>query len=118
MDDVSNAIEGIKTGLSLFSQAIGLAKETKDLFPDSTNKQAIEYSLEEADKAAKLAEAQIAKVLGYKLCQCTYPPQIMLSRGYKLDNYTQKEEFICTKCGKSSIPPEAPTPNVIRKRRD
>ncbi len=73
MDDVMGAIESIKGGLSLFSQAIGLVKETKDLLPDSASKDAIEQSLDQADKAAKLAEAQIAQALGYELCKCTYP---------------------------------------------
>lgn len=109
MDEVATAIESVKTGISLFSEAIGLVKKTKDLLPDSKDKDVIEQSLIEASKAAKLAESQIAQALGYKLCQCTFPPQIMLSQGYKELDYHHEEEFVCPKCKRSSIsPPDKP----------
>ncbi len=101
-------MEGVKLGLSLFGQAIGLVKQTNDLLPDSKDKEAIEKSLEGAGKAAKMAEAQIAQALGYELCKCTFPPQIMLSNGYKEVDYSQQEEYICPLCNKSSISPPAP----------
>lgn len=101
MDEISTAMDNVKVGLSLFSEALGLAKKTKDLLPDSAEKQAIDKSLEEAVKASQLAEAQIAQALGYKLCQCTFPPQVMLSAGYK----EHIEEFKCSRCNKSSIAP-------------
>ena len=115
MTEITEAMESVKLGLSLFGQAIGLAKQTKDLLPESQDKEAIEKSLEEADKAAKMAEAQIAQALGYHLCKCTFPPQIMLSNGYKEVDYSQQEEFICPLCKKSSIPPPAPDlpPTVV-----
>jgi hypothetical protein len=102
MDDLPSTMESVKIGLSLFSEAVGLVKKTQDLLPDSVEKEAIVSSLAEANKASKLAEAQIAQALGYKLCQCTFPPQVMLSVGYK-ENI---EEFKCTGCNKSSIAPE------------
>ncbi|MEW8458936.1 MAG: hypothetical protein AB2653_01360 [Candidatus Thiodiazotropha endolucinida] len=108
MSEITEAMEGLKTGLSLFGQAIGLVKQTKELLPESQDKETIEKSLEEADRAAKMAEAQIAQALGYHLCKCTFPPQIMLSNGYKEVDYCQQEEFICPACKKSSIPPPAP----------
>lgn len=101
MDDMSAAMNSVKVGLSMFSEALGLVKKTQDLLPDSAEKDAIDKSLEEAGKASKLAEAQIAQALGYKLCQCTFPPQVMLSIGYK----EHIEEFKCSKCDKSSIAP-------------
>ncbi|MDP5145683.1 hypothetical protein ORI98_04410 [Shewanella sp. ULN5] len=101
MDDSASTMESVKTCLSLFSEAVGLVKKTQDLLPDSVEKEAIEKSLAEAGKASKLAEAQIAQALGYRLCQCTFPPQVMLSVGYK-ENI---EEFKCTLCNKSSIAP-------------
>ncbi len=108
MNEIAEAMGSVKIGLSLFGQAIGLAKQTKDLLPESQDKEAIARSLDEADKAAKMAEAQIAQALGYELCKCTFPPQIMLSNGYKETNYSQQEEFVCPLCKKSSIPPPAP----------
>jgi hypothetical protein len=109
MTDVGSAMENVKVGLSLFSEAIGLAKKVKDVLPESQDKEAISKGLDEADKAAKLAEAQVAHALGYELCKCTFPPQIMLSQGYKELSHNHEEEFICPKCQKSSIkPPNKP----------
>ena len=109
MDEISTAIESVRVGVSLLGESIGLIKKTKDLLPDSKEKEIIEKSLEEAAKASKLAESQIAQALGYKLCQCTFPPQIMLSQGYKEQNYHHQEEFFCPRCKKSSIaPPNKP----------
>ncbi|EOW9411513.1 TPA: hypothetical protein ACMDVO_003661 [Vibrio cholerae] len=105
MDDLSSAMDSFKTGLSLLGDSIGLIKKVKDLLPDSNEKEAISKSLIEADKAAKLAESQIALALGYRLCKCTFPPQIMLSKGYKDLGYHHEEEFVCLKCNKSSIEP-------------
>ncbi|MFT7399065.1 MAG: hypothetical protein ACI832_002317 [Rheinheimera aquimaris] len=109
MDDVTTAIEGVRVGVKLLGESIGLIKQTKDLLPNGTDKTAIEKSLIEAEKAAKLAESQIALALGYKLCQCTFPPQIMLSKGYKkIDEQYIDEEFVCPNCNKSSIAPAQP----------
>lgn len=102
MDDLTTAMQSVRNGISLLSDTIGLVKQTKDALPDSQNKQAIEQSLEEASKATKLAEAQIAQALGYKLCQCTFPPQIMLSEGY----IEYEEVFKCRACSKSSKRPQ------------
>ncbi|WP_444890630.1 hypothetical protein [Microbulbifer sp. DLAB2-AA] len=102
MDEVNGAMESVKVGLSLLSDAIGLAKKTKDALPNSKDKDLIDKGLNEAEKASKLAEAQIAQALGYNLCKCTFPPQIMLSAGYK-ENI---EDFRCPKCSKSSIAPK------------
>lgn len=113
MDDVGSAMESVKIGISLLGESIGLIKKTKDLLPDSNEKDIISKSLEEADKASKLAESQIALALGFKLCQCTFPPQIMLSHGYKEMTYDHVEEYICPNCNKSSIsPPSKPLPQV------
>jgi len=109
MEEINSAMESVRIGVSLLGESIGLIKKTKDLLPDSDEKLVIEKSLIEAAKAAKLAESQIAQALGYKLCQCTFPPQIMLSKGYTERQLYHEEEFVCPKCNKSSIaPPSKP----------
>lgn len=71
----------IKAGFDLLRQGIGFAKDAKDLLPSGEKKASAEKSLEEAEKASRLAEVQLAKAMGYELCQCTFPPQIMLRVG-------------------------------------
>ena len=112
MNDISTTMENVKISLSLFSEAIGLVKKTQELLPDSEDKKAIEIGLNEAIKATKLAEAEIAQALGYNLCKCTFPPQVMLSVGYKEMDYSQIEEYICPLCKKSSIPPPSRSINA------
>ncbi len=96
-------IEEIKSALGLFATAIGAAKKAKDLLPDSSEKKAVEQSLEEAEKQSKLAEAKIAQALGYELCKCTFPPPIMLSQGYR----DHRETFECPRCHRVFPPPDS-----------
>jgi hypothetical protein len=102
--DMASAYEALKSGLGLFKDAISIAKGAKDLLPSGKEKDTVEKSLEAAERATQLAEAQMAHALGYHLCQCTFPPQIMLSRGYKDDS----ERFECPRCKKGWPPPEIP----------
>jgi hypothetical protein len=94
--------DDLKVGIDLFKSAIGLAKEAKDLLPDSDQKTTIVSSLDTAEQTTAIAVAQIAKALDYRLCQCTFPPQIMLSIGYDEDGI---EKFKCHNCNKE-WPPE------------
>ena len=97
-------LSGIKIGFDLFRSAVGLAKDVKDIANPSTAK-AIEKSLDEAMTVSVVAEAQIAKSLGYKLHKCTWPPQIMLH-----DHYDEhgREYVKCPKCGAIDPPPRKP----------
>ena len=72
-------------------------KATVDLMPVSTERNSAEEKLDEAAENLAFAEAELAKALGYKLCQCTFPPQIMLSKGR---HERGDEVFRCNKCGK------------------
>ncbi len=100
--DIGSAYEMLKNGLALFRDAISIAKGAKDLLPSGEKKDTVGKSLEAAESATKLAEAQIAKALGFRLCQCTFPPQIMLSKGYR----GESERFECPSCKKGWPPPE------------
>ena len=96
--------ENLKMAFDLFRSAVGLAKDSAELLPDEKG-EPVKQALEKAEQASKLAEAQIAKVLGYNLCQCTFPPQIMLSKGYG----EYQEQFECPNCKKRLPPPPLPT---------
>lgn len=93
--DLREGLDLLKTAFDTFRLAIGLVKETAGTLPDE-KKAIVDAALEKSERAAQLAEAQIAKALGYRLCQCTFPPQIMLSVGYR----GHEEYFRCPKCSK------------------
>ena len=67
----------------------------------------IAHMIEEAEQALERADTKLAKELGYKLCECTFPPKPMLW------NETRKL-FVCQNpdCGRAiprvmAIPEEA-----------
>lgn len=98
----------LKIGLEMFKTAIGIAKDAKDLLPESAQKTTLTSSLSAAERTAAIAEAQIAQSFGYRLCQCTFPPQVMLSKGYE----SHREVFVCPKCNREWPPPAIPRPRV------
>jgi len=99
LSDIKPAFDAVKIGLSLFRDAIELAKDVKSTLPDGEKKRAIEEGLDKAELSSKIAEAQVARALGYSLCKCTFPPQIMLSQGMRPTAYLEAECVKCPKCG-------------------
>lgn len=99
ISDVKVAFDALKIGLGLFRDAIGLAKDVKSSLPEGEKKRTIDASLEKAELSSRLAEVQVAQALGYSLCKCTFPPQIMLSQGMRPTMYLEAECIKCPKCG-------------------
>ena len=64
----------IKTSKS----AVSLLKEIRNLIPNAGQQSEISERILQVEKDLELAESTTAKELGYDLCQCTFPPQIML----------------------------------------
>lgn len=95
-------IEALRTGLSLLTSAIGLAKQAKEMLPESKEKKSVEEGLERAERSTKIAEAEIARGLGYQICRCTFPPQIMLKTGFSRE---YGDHFQCPRCP-STWPPQ------------
>jgi hypothetical protein len=96
-------LQMLKDGFTMFREAIGLAKDAKGLLP-APQQEALAASIERADRAATLAEAQIAMGLGYLLHRCTFPPQIM--RDVQTPQGWERQ---CPACGyttSDNIPPE------------
>jgi len=98
-------ISAITAAFDLMNKAISVFRNAKNLLPNSPEKEAVEKSFDEAESAMKMAEVKVAKELGYQICKCTWPPQIMLSIGY--EEYGEK--FQCPKC-KNVWPPEDAPP--------
>ena len=103
------ALPSLKAGVDLLRGALGLVKDVKDVLPEGEKKSVVARTLVEAEKEVRLAEAQIAMALGYTLCQCTFPPQIMLSQGRHADG---DEIWKCSRCGK-----QEPSEQYFMRRR-
>ena len=93
----SDAIQQIKAGVGALRAALAASKDSQDLAQDEPVKEAALKRLAKAEIAIELAEAQIAQALGYKLCQCAFPPKIMLSVGR--DTVEDTDIFRCSSCG-------------------
>lgn len=58
--------------------ALDVMKAARDMMPKGKDKDAVDGKITETEKALEMAAAPAAKALGYRLCRCTFPPQIML----------------------------------------
>lgn len=102
---IASAIGALKPTFDALRSAMGLLKDAKDLLPAGDKREsAISQALMTAKSSAKIAEAEVAKALGYELCKCEFPPIPMLTVGF-IDN---KEVglvgpvYECPKCGYNS----------------
>jgi hypothetical protein len=87
---------------------LGVVKDVRGLANPEQAK-AITAALDKAEKAAKVAEAELAKALGYELCKCQFPPIAMLTVGYLSRHHAGHKVgepvFECPKCGLSTAGP-------------
>jgi hypothetical protein len=75
-----------------------LLKEALPLLPTGEKRDEAERQIAAAEEALRRSDAKLAQDLGYTLCQCTFPPQIMLSQGHDPEHGI--ELFKCPKCSK------------------
>ena len=94
--DLSEYLVAARTLIELF-------KGIKSELPQGPKAEQTQEQIDRAEQALQAAAAQLAKELGYNLCQCTFPPQIMLSQGTH-PSY-EVEVFKCPQCNKQK-PPE------------
>ena len=85
--DLHNWSEYIKAG----SEAFVLLKSLYPLLP-TQNRDEIEAKIEAAEQALQKANVALAQAWGFKLHDCTFPPQIMLW------DQTIKDR-VCPHCG-------------------
>ena len=91
MNEVSQYLQATRGVLDILSTLGGM-------LPKGEDAEATQKRLEEAERALRASEVQLAKALEYHLCQCTFPPQIMLSKGRHQQYGT--EIFACPNCSK------------------
>ncbi len=93
-----NILEAYTKGLAALNGTIKLLKAAKDQLPNEEQKTLIEKKIAEAEHSLQLGNAEIGQSLGFQLCQCTWPHQVMVSLGYSEED--QREQFKCQNCGK------------------
>jgi hypothetical protein len=103
IDDLHSWAQGaaaLKTAFDMFRSAIGLYRDVRPGTENPEQAKAITAALDKAEEAAKVAEAEIAKALGYELCKCQFPPTVMLTVGYTTDRGKEKggPVFECPRC--------------------
>ncbi len=74
MIDPTEAASWITAGKSW----LDLLRSAWTLLPKGAEKDRIARKLEEAELALELSNAKLAKELGFRLCQCRFPPLPML----------------------------------------
>jgi hypothetical protein len=99
--------------MSEWIEYLGALKTTLDIFKtvrtdilSGSKADQAQVQIQKAEDALRKAEAEVAKGLGYKLCRCTFPPQIML---WNKDLQTS----ICPTCGDKN-----PLPAEVRRVQD
>ena len=83
--------------LTAAKTVIDTLKGIRDLLPKGETSHKIGQQIGEAERALELSRAELAKGLGYHLCKCTFPPQIMLWKETEKTN-------VCPACGKKYPP--------------
>jgi hypothetical protein len=105
----AQAAANLKTAFDMFRSAIGLYRDIRPGTESPEQAKAITAALNQAEAAAKVAEAEIAKALGYELCKCQFPPTPMLTVGYRtaggLRSKTGEPVHECPKCGLTTAGP-------------
>jgi len=109
MPDLANWVAGaaaVKSAFDTLKSAIGLLKEAKDLLPEGDQREkAITLALDSASSSAKIAEAEVAKALGYELYKCEFPPTPMLTVGELNGRPKTGPVYECPKCGFNTAGP-------------
>ena len=88
--------DSIQEWLETGRLALQVMREALPFLPDGSKKEELQSKIANATDALKRSDAALAKNLGYQLCRCKFPPEIMLWD-------KEKESDICPICGTRSI---------------
>jgi hypothetical protein len=102
---IASGISAAKIAFDAMRSAIGLLKDTRDLLPKDEKTAAITAALLTAESSSRIAEAEIAKALGYELRKCTFPPTIMLTVGEHSGRPKLGPVYECPQCGYNTAGP-------------
>jgi hypothetical protein len=109
----AQAAGAIKATIDSAKTVYGLVKDYSRSKGDEPKQKEIEREIESAiataNSSAVIADIEVKKALGYRLCYCNYPPTAMLTVGYYSRNVGFAREgdqvFECPKCGLSTAGP-------------
>jgi len=83
--------------------ALDIIRGIRSELPKGAEADEAQQKIEEAESALKRSKAELAKSLGFRLCKCQFPPEIMLW------DRTERASIFPT-CGDRN-PPSQPLPN-------
>ncbi|MDT3779049.1 hypothetical protein PJI16_15895 [Nitrospira sp. MA-1] len=92
-------LEAFTKGLTSLKEAIALVHSANDHLPPGEQRKTIQKKIEGAERMIQVGHAAMGQSLGFQLCHCTWPPQVMISSHYS--NETKVERFTCPNCGKT-----------------
>lgn len=95
-EDLTGYMSAAKTALDLFK---GIRAE----MPQGPLSEEAGKQIQNAEKALKASEAKLAQSLGYSLCQCTFPPQIMLWNEKKQATYCPNPDCGREECFEETV---------------
>jgi hypothetical protein len=95
---LSDLFQSVNEYLHAGKEALDLFKAAIPLLPKSGKRDEIEQKVNLASEAMKRSDAALAQKLGYNLCQCQFPPTVMLWRE-KLSAYVCENP----ECGRTQV---------------
>lgn len=96
-------VKMISEGVGMVRSVVETIKTILSILPTSDRNE-VTLTLQKAEKRLSLSEAKVAKGLGYELCRCTWPPQIMVYAG----DAEYGEKFRCPACKRVVSPDDMP----------
>jgi hypothetical protein len=95
---MTDLFQNVSDYLHAGKEAIDLFKTAYTLLPKGEKRDEIERKVNLASEAMKRSDAALAQKLGYNLCQCEFPPSIMLWR-------EKQSAYVCQnpECNKSQV---------------
>lgn len=99
----------LKQAVDAFGSVLKIFRDFRNTpgTPTALENKAVDEALQQAEVAAQVAEAQLAKALGFELCHCAFPPTAMLTvghyRGRGETRHEVKPVHECPRCGYLSV---------------
>lgn len=114
LQSLSDGLALFRSGMDGVRTALGTWRDIRGLLPDDKAGE-IDRALETSEQQLRIAEAQIAKGLGFSLCNCQFPPTAMLTVGWlnsRGRDTPSRPVDRCPKCGITNNGGWAWTPTV------